>query len=145
MEDLKICLGTRDYYISPTRFNGQILIHLRMYMRNVKGELIPQRRGITLKMDEFNDMLKALPLVEKHVAKLQKEESDVEYTPTPGVYNNNGLYNNGFEAAGYGPTAGYVPDVEYLPNTPELYVPSTVNGVTDQAQAPSSRKRTKKT
>ena len=85
MEDLKISLGQRDYYISPTKFSGQILIHLRSYMRNSRGELVPQKKGISLKLDEWNDLLKSLPVVERQISKLQieKQEGEVEqYIPT---------------------------------------------------------------
>ena len=67
----------RDYYINPTIFKGQVLTHVRLYLKNSDGVLIPQKgKGITLKHDEVKKLAKVLPQVRKQIAQLEAENNN---------------------------------------------------------------------
>ena len=64
---IKLHLG-RDIYIAPTIFKGQVLTHIRTYLKDSEGALIPQKgQGIALKVEEFKALLKVLPTVEDEI------------------------------------------------------------------------------
>lgn len=69
----------RDIYIAPTIFKGQVLTHIRTYLKNSEGTLIPQKgQGIALKVEEFKTLLKVLPTVEDEMLRLLEFEADTD-------------------------------------------------------------------
>ena len=75
---IKLNLG-RDIYIAPTIFKGQVLTHIRTYLKNSEGALIPQKgQGIALKVEEFKALLKVLPTVEDEIIRLVECGADTD-------------------------------------------------------------------
>ena len=75
---IKLNLG-RDIYIAPTIYKGQVLTHIRTYLKNSEGALIPQKgQGIALKVEEFKALLKVLPTVEDEVIRLMECGADTD-------------------------------------------------------------------
>ena len=60
-----IPLGEDGLHLSLTRFKGQQLVHLRYFERgywDVKS-LFPTKKGVTLKLAEFEELIKLLPTI----------------------------------------------------------------------------------
>ena len=61
----------RDIYVNASLYAGQTLIHIRVYLKSSDGELVPQKKGITLKLDEFKQLTNALPTIKDNIKQIE--------------------------------------------------------------------------
>ena len=66
----------RDIYANASVYAGQTLIHIRVYLKSSDGELVPQKKGITLKLDEFKQLTNALPTINNNIKQLETTTTD---------------------------------------------------------------------
>ena len=69
-----IQLGTKDTYVNVCKWKDNTKIHIRVYHRNYNGNLIPQKCGICMDIDEFKSFTKNLSVLQKQIVTLENEK-----------------------------------------------------------------------
>ena len=72
----RFALGN-DRYVTVSRFNGNLLVHIRQYQQNGKGGSYPTKIGITLSPSRFMTLLSFVDTIKSNVERLRNREQNV--------------------------------------------------------------------
>ena len=67
--------------VTVTPFNANFKVHIRQFYVNENGEMKTSRVGITLSVEEFNELVKLIPKIQDSIA--QYKLHDIALSPPP--------------------------------------------------------------
>ena len=67
--------------VTVTPFNANLKVHIRQFYVNENGEMKASRIGITLSVEEFNELVKLIPKIQNSIA--QYKLHDIAPSPPP--------------------------------------------------------------
>ena len=70
--DVLVPIGSNDKFATTNVFENKVYIHVRKYLKSAHG-LVPQRKGIALTLDEFDELLDAAEDLRKKAVKAEKK------------------------------------------------------------------------
>jgi len=77
-------LGERGYHLFANEYNGEPKVHIRkIYQDPCDGRSIITRYGITLSVDEWNDLKQYVPATDHQLVNLSRQASMTSAVPGP--------------------------------------------------------------
>ena len=70
-----------NHMVTVTPFNTNLKVHIRQFYVNENGEMKASRIGITLSVEEFNELVKLIPKIQDSIA--QYKLHDIGPSPPP--------------------------------------------------------------
>ena len=67
--------------LTVTLFNGNLKIHIRQFYVNENGEMKAGRIGITLSVEEFNELVKLIPKVQDSISRYELRDTEISSNP----------------------------------------------------------------
>ena len=68
MQEELFSLGESSYrMVTVTPFNANLKVHIRQFYVNGNGEMKASRIGITLSVEEFNELVKLIPKIKDSI------------------------------------------------------------------------------
>ena len=78
MQEERFSLGENSYHmVTATPFNANLKVHVRPFYVNGNGEMKASRIGITLSVEEFNELVKLIPKIKDSITLLSSAEARV--------------------------------------------------------------------
>ena len=69
-------VGSRDVFFGVSAHKGVIKVTIRHYAKTENGDLFPLSRGISMNVDEYQDMKKHIKKIDKLVTEVEKKKRD---------------------------------------------------------------------
>ncbi|RYP92993.1 hypothetical protein DL770_000867 [Monosporascus sp. CRB-9-2] len=63
--------------INISEFKGKVLVNIREYYTDQTGELRPGKKGISLPLEQYNSLIKAIPDINAHLNEQGHETADI--------------------------------------------------------------------
>ena len=78
MQEEHFSLGENsNHMLTVTSFNNNLKVHIRQFYLNENGEMNAGRIGITLSVEEFNELVKLIPKVQDSVARYELRDTGI--------------------------------------------------------------------
>ena len=82
MQEERFSLGENsNHMLTVTPFNAYLKVHIRQFYVNENGEMKASRIGITLSVEEFNELVKLIPKIQDSIT--QYKLHDIGPSPPP--------------------------------------------------------------
>ena len=63
--------------VTVTPFMGKLKVHIRQFYVNGNGEMRPGKNGITLEIEEFDELVKLIPKVQDSIARYELKDTGI--------------------------------------------------------------------
>ena len=81
-EEERSFLGEKsNRMVTITPFLGKLKVHIRQFYVNKKGEKKPGKNGIVLELDEFEALVKVVPIVQDSIARYELKDTGIPSSP----------------------------------------------------------------
>ena len=81
MQEERFSLGENsNHIVTVTPFNTNLKVYIRQFYVNENGE-IASRTGVTLSVEEFNELVKLSPKVEESIARYELRDTGISSGP----------------------------------------------------------------
>ena len=81
-EEERFFLGEKsNRVVTVTPFMGKRKVHIRQFYGNGNGEIKPGKSGITLEIEEFNELVKLIPQVKTSIERYEREDTGIPSSP----------------------------------------------------------------
>ena len=78
MQEERFSLGENsNCMLTMTPFNAALKVHIRQFYVNENGEIKASRIGITLSVEEFNELVKLIPKVQHSIARYELRDTGI--------------------------------------------------------------------
>ena len=75
MQEERFSLGENsNRIVTVTPFNANLKVHIRQFYVNGNGEMKASRIGITLSVEEFNELVKHIPKIQDSIVQYKLQE-----------------------------------------------------------------------
>ena len=75
MQEERFSLGENsNRMVTVTPFNANLKVHIRQFYVNENGEMKASRIGITLSVEEFNELVKLIPKIQDSIVRYKLQE-----------------------------------------------------------------------
>ena len=82
MQEEHFFLGEKsNHMVTVTPFMGKVNVYILQFYLNGNGEMKPGKSGITLELDEFDELVKLIPKVQDSIARYELKGTGVSTTP----------------------------------------------------------------
>ena len=82
MQEERFSLGEKsDHMVTVIPFMGKLKVHIRQFCINGYGEMKPGKSGITLGIEEFNELVKLIPQVKTSIERYEHEDTGIPSSP----------------------------------------------------------------
>ena len=82
MKEERFSLGENsNHMVTVKPFNANLRVHIRQVYVNENGEMRASRTGVTLSVEEFNELVKLIPKIQDSIA--QYKLHDISPSPPP--------------------------------------------------------------
>ena len=83
MQEEHFSLGENSYrMMSVMPFDGNLKVHIRQFYVNENGEMKAGRIGITLSIEEFNELVKLIPKIQDSIARFELQDTRPSSPPS---------------------------------------------------------------
>ena len=81
-EEDRVFLGEKsNCMVTVTPFMGKLKVHIRHFYVNGNGEIKPGKNGITLEIEEFDELVKPIPQVKRSIERYELKGTGIPSTP----------------------------------------------------------------
>ena len=82
MQEEHFLLGENsNHMLTVTLFNSNLKVNIRQFYVNENGEMKAGKIGITLSVEEFNELVKLIPKVQDSIARYELRDTGIFSTP----------------------------------------------------------------
>ena len=82
MQEERFSLGENsNHMVTVTPFNANLKVHIRQFYVNESGEMKANRVGVTLSVQEFDELVKLIPKIQDSI--VQYKLHDIDPSPLP--------------------------------------------------------------
>ena len=67
--------------VTVTPFMGKLKVHIRQFYINENGEIKPGRNGITMEIEEFDELVKLILQVKKSIERYELKDTGIPLSP----------------------------------------------------------------
>ena len=76
MQEERFAVGENsNRMVTVTPFNATVKVHIRQFYVNENGEIKASRIGVTLSVEEFNELVKLIPKVQDSIAQYKLQDT----------------------------------------------------------------------
>ena len=81
-EEERIFLGEKsNHMVTVTPFMGKVNVYILQFYVNGNGEMKPGKSGITLELEEFEELVKLIPKVQDSIARYELRDTGIPSSP----------------------------------------------------------------
>ena len=81
-EEDRFFLGEKsNHMVTVTPFMGKLKVHIRQFYSNGNGEIKPGRNGITMEIEEFDELVKLILQVKKSIERYELKDTGIPSSP----------------------------------------------------------------
>ena len=81
-EEDRLFLGEKSNHMATvTPFIGKLKVHIRHFYVNGNGEIKPGKNGVTLEIEEFDELVKPIPQVKRSIERYELKDTGIPSTP----------------------------------------------------------------
>ena len=82
MQEERFSLGeNNNCMVTVTPFNANLKVHIKQFYVNKNGEMKASRIGVTLSVEEFNELVKLIPKVQDSIARYELRDTRTSSGP----------------------------------------------------------------
>ena len=84
MQEERFSLGENsNHMVTVMPFNATLKVHIRQFYVNENGEIKASRIGVTLSVEEFNELVKLIPKVQDSITQYKLQDTGPSTPPPP--------------------------------------------------------------